>query len=51
MKSYEQYSIAYELIMGGNSGKSREKEVEVKKEELLDKIAEELEIGTKDEFC
>ena len=50
MKSYEQYSIAYELIMGGNSGKSREKEVEVKKEELLDKIAEELEIGTKEEL-
>lgn len=50
MRAYEQYSMAYELITGGNSGKSSEKEVEVKKEELLDKIAEGLEIGTKEEL-
>lgn len=50
MKAYEQFSIAEQLVDGGNPGKFSREETETYKKQLLNKISEELNSGTKDEL-
>lgn len=50
MKAYEQYSIAQELVDGGNLGQFNRDELDHFKNQLLNRISEELNEGTKEEF-
>jgi len=50
MEAYEQYSIAQKLVEGGNSGKFHDEDIEKHKADILSQIADELEIGTKEQL-
>lgn len=50
MKAYEQYSIAEKMLEGGNPTLHSKEQMQAAKEFILDKIASELNVGTKEQL-
>lgn len=50
VKAYEEYSIARELNIGGNTGNISIEQIDMQKENVLKQAAEELDSATKEEI-